>query len=266
MTDQLAHYGIKGMKWGIRKASSEVDRHAAKVAKAEQKAQTKRLNAEMGEVLGRRFKLQFGQMSMSDYEKLSTKGKSWASGSEFKRVVDGKNLNAPDTYVSTNKQDAYNYRVALGARFLGRGERHEITLKSVNRLTSPSAKERVDAFVELMDKPAIILENGKAVSGREVLKRSGYGRDVRRLDSTQLGVKYYNEFLTSQWMDKPINTAYFNEIKKRGYNSLLDANDEGIVSKEPLILLNPSGDVKRMSIKPLTKEDVKDAEKYFKAP
>lgn len=255
----LAHYGIKGMRWGIRKDETPAQREARKTEK-------KRYKKEFGEILDRRMDMTFGEMTQEQYDRLETKGREFAKGATFKRIVSNKNLNAEDRYVSTNQQDAYQYRVGLGARFLGFGERYEVTLKSVNKLKSPSAKERVDAFIDLMDKPSIILKNGKTVTGREFLKSAGRGRDVKKLDSQRLGLKYYNEFLSTQWMDAPLNKAYFNEISRRGYNSLIDDNDAGVLSKEPLILLNPKGDVRRMSITPLSKEEVKAADAYFTAP
>jgi hypothetical protein len=256
--DFLAHYGIKGMRWGKRKDETPAERDA-------RKAEKKRHNTELGEVLNRRFGL-MKSMTQEEYDRLETKGREFSEGATFKRIVGKRNLNADDRYVSTNEQDAFQYRVGLGVKFLGLGERYEVTLKSVNKLTSPSAKERVDAFTDLMDKPSITLKNGNVVTGREFLKSAGRGGDVKRLDSHRLGLKYYNEFISTQYLDAPLNKAYFNEIRRRGYNSLIDDNDAGILAKEPLILLNPKGDVQRMSISPLGKEDVEAARTYFTAP
>jgi hypothetical protein len=256
----LVHYGIVGMKWGIRKKETPE-------AKAARKAERKLHNKELSEVLDRRMKKSFGKgMTEDEYQRLSDKGREFAKGTELRRIVSGKNKDAIDRYVSTNQQDFYNYRIGLGRKFLGMGERHEVTLKAMKKLSSPSAKERVDAFVDLMDKPSIILANGKTTTGRELLKKNGYGRDARKLDSQRLGLKYYNDFLSNQYLNSPINTAYFKEISRRGYNSLIDDNDAGVLAREPLILLNPRGDVKRMSIKPLTSDDIKEAERYFRAP
>lgn len=257
--DILEHYGVKGMKWGVSRTESHIAEAKSK------KADSKRFKSEMGKALDKRFDAK--AMTQDDYEKLSTGKHFVEKGTVLKRVVSKSNMNAPDTYVSTNKQDAENYKIALGRKILGLGsDKHEVTLKAVNRLASPSPKERVDAFVSLMDTPSIQLRNGKSITGREYLKKEGFGRDVRKLDSQQLGLKHYNRSLESQWMNTPINTAWYNSIRDRGYNALVDDNDAGILSKEPLIILNPSGDVKRMDIKPITKEDITRAQREFKAP
>lgn len=256
---ELFHYGVKGMKWGVRK-----DRDAKRSASKAKKAEKKRFNNEMNKVLDKRFFPE--RMNLEKYKTLSEKTISVSAGTELKRVVSKRNKDAEDRYVSTNPDDSVAYRVALGRKFLGVGERHEVTLKSVNKLTSPSEKERFDAFVDILDKPSVELKNGKTVTGREFLRRSGYPRSIKKLEAQELGFKTYQDFLTEQWTNSPINSAYFKEISSRGYNSIVDDNDAGIVSREPLIVLNPSGDLKRMSIRPLTKEDVKLAESQFKAP
>src|SRR5215211_7511775 len=151
----LVHYGIKGMKWGVRSKEDPA-------AKAARKVERKRFNTELSKTLERRFAISLKSLSNEEYQKLSTQGKTFAKGHEFRRVVSKKNKDAIDRYVSTNEQDFYNYRVGLGRKLFNRfGERHEVTLKSVNQLKSPSAKERVDAFVDLMDKPSVTLTNGK---------------------------------------------------------------------------------------------------------
>lgn len=61
-------------------------------------------------------------------------------------------------------------------------------------------------------------------------------------------------------------TAYFNIIAKKGYNAMIDDNDAGILSSEPLILLNPKSDVVRMRIDPLTPEQIKAVERQLRAP
>ena len=71
--------------------------------------------------------------------------------------------------------------------------------------------------------------------------------------------------LENQWMKTPLNDAYFKEVRSRGYNALIDDNDRNIVSKSPVILLNPDYTVKRTSIKPITKDDINDAKREFKS-
>lgn len=44
----------------------------------------------------------------------------------------------------------------------------------------------------------------------------------------------------------------------------MDDNDRGVVSKAPLIILDPNGVIKQMSVRQLSKQDVIDAKKNIK--
>lgn len=57
------------------------------------------------------------------------------------------------------------------------------------------------------------------------------------------------------------NNQYFNEIKRRGYDALIDDNDSGIWSREPTILLSPKGAVTVTNVRQLTAEEINSAQK-----
>ena len=40
--------------------------------------------------------------------------------------------------------------------------------------------------------------------------------------------------------DDPVVSNFFSKIKKLGYNAIVDENDAGIFTKDPLVLLDPS--------------------------
>ena len=257
LTDELKHHGVKGMKWGVRK---DRDRATNKLSKSEKKT----YKTEMGKVLDKRFDRLFEGEAPLDYKSLSNKKVTINKGSEVYRVVAKKNRDAPDRYISTNEQDRANYKVAMPPPPLF-GQAYEVTLKTTEKLTSPSEKERFDAFTTILDQPSVVMKDGKTITGREYLKKNGYGREVKDINTQRVGAATYRGMLVDQWMDTPLNDAYFKEVRSRGYNALIDDNDRGILSKSPVILLNPDYTVKRTSIKPITKDDINDAKREFKS-
>ena len=56
--------------------------------------------------------------------------------------------------------------------------------------------------------------------------------------------------------NKPENKKFFDFLKKAGYNAIVDENDgNGTYTKSPLILINPSADVDKVTSKTITKFD-----------
>jgi uncharacterized protein (UPF0297 family) len=137
---------------------------------------------------------------------------------------------------------------------------YEATYKTLETLKSPSEKERVDAFSNLFDTPAIKLKNGKTIDGREFMKRD-FPKEVKTLSSHQLGLLFYNRFTDSQGAKTPLNTAYFNSLKEKGYNAIVDDNDRGHLSDTPLMILDPNGRLKRTKIKALTADEINNAQR-----
>ena len=286
MEDALAHFGVKGMKWGVRKRE---DRAAAKTAKAEKKQARKDFKVESKEahkvfqdktknsgVWDKRMDQWMRAqdvITQDSYNKLSTKDLTIKKGSTLYRTTQTKDGPEGATYVSTNRNDADIYRAILPKfKFLARREnRHdgsiEQKLEAVRTLKSPSEKARVDAFIELMDTPSIQLKNGKTISGRELLKRSGFRKEVKRMDAHTLGLQFYVRFTQTQGIkDAPLNTAYYNKLKEKGYNAVIDDNDRGIVSKDPWIVMDGKGDLKQTGVTEFGAKEVNAAMNSLKLP
>jgi hypothetical protein len=210
-------------------------------------------------------------MTEEQYKKLSTKDHVVKKGQEIGRVTRNKDEGLSDvTYVSYKKGDRNLYRAIMPVvndKFKFGGDKkykshYEATYKALETLKSPSEKERVDAFASLFDSPSIKLKNGKTVTGREFMK-SQYPKEVKTLNAQQLGLRFYNNFTENQFAKTPINTAYFDSLRKRGYNAVVDDNDRVHLSEAPLILLNPTGTLKRMSVKKLSADDINNAQRQL---
>lgn len=258
--DFLVHYGVRGMKWGKRKSEPKVSKEDKLAAKAAYVAYG-------NPIIEKRVDQMFDDsgMSQKQYSQLSTKDIKFKAGKEFYRVSPRKDEQFRDmTYVSYLKEDRTRYQAVMPSTGLqGLKKNYEYVYQATKDLSSPSEKARVDAFIELMDTPAIKMGK-KTLTGREVLKREGFGKEVKTMTSQQLGLKFYNENSALMIRPNPTNTAYFKLLQSKGYNSLHDDNDRGVVSEAPLIILDPTGHVKKMSVRQLSKQDIVDAKKNIK--
>jgi hypothetical protein len=269
----LAHHGVKGMHWGVRR-EHETDEH-----RDFRKEATKQFRKEASDALVRRIENTYGksELTKEEYEKLSDKDVKYRTGKTLNRLTtDAEKDNAKSAlFVSTNKSDAITYKSALPyqdrlIKNLLAGGNHkydgyqETTFKATKTLVGPSEKARVDAFIKLLDTKSVVLKNGKTITGREYLKRIGVAPDIKRLDAQRAGLKYYKTFIQGQWQDNGLNSAYFNNLRDQGYNAVSDDNDRKILTKDPLIILDPSGAVKQMSVRQLTTDDILKAQKSYK--
>lgn len=257
----LAHYGVQGMKWGRRKDRDAINDNYNRMSTEVNRRQTeRRLHS---------------TLSDQTYRQLDTKDIVIKKGHVVKRVTENPfgDTHARDLFVSTNEADATMYRGLLPTDKTGGvpAKKHEgyyeTTYTATKDLKSPSEKTRVDAYIRLMDVPEIRLHTGEAVTGKEYMRRQGLGDVVDKLDSRQLALTYYGQLALTQGIrDDPINTAYFNSMRDKGYNALVDDNDRHVISKEPLLVFDANTNLKAVHVKQLTTEDVHAAQATLVAP
>lgn len=72
--------------------------------------------------------------------------------------------------------------------------------------------------------------------------------------NTEIEHHKYMKFITGlSDRNNETNNNFFNELRKMGYNAIVDENDAGHYTKSPLILLNPGSDVSSSSVKVIKK-------------
>lgn len=254
--DFLAHYGVKGMKWGVTKdqhrtysenASSSTE---GMVKRAGSSVQMTRYFAKGGAIKKQQ------QYTDEWYDKLDT-GKTYLEkGQTLNRVVRGVDDRALSgrLYVSHLASDKDMYQAVIPAvqkKFaFGQKEYHSVysvELVAKKKMSLPSEKERIDTFIETIKTPA----------GREWMKASGYKAEINELNAKEQGLKAYKKFnKVAGNQELAVTDTYFNKIKSKGYDAILDDNDAGIWSKEPMILLSPKSTVSIKKVKQLSADDI----------
>jgi hypothetical protein len=275
LDDALVHFGVKGMKWGVTKTP---DKYASTETRKERKQSAKALNDYMWDSIMK--EPMWHTMTEAEVKSLSNKGQTFAENTSLKRITTDKTTTLKGAmYVSQLKADSEFYKAALpavGPQVVGKmggGQKnyktptYEVHMQTVKKLSLPSEKERYKAFYELLNEPSIKLEGKTApVTGRQYLESQGYKKLFGgKLDDQTLVFRSYHDFVQGQGdQDAAINKAYYDKLKSKGYNALLDANDAGTYTKNPLILIDPKGTVKIKEVRRLSADEINQAQRRLK--
>lgn len=236
MGEQLQHYGVPGMKWGVRK--DQADRNVATY----RSDIDGRARAKQGKKL--------------DYDRLSTKEVNL--GRRFNRVSGSKESSSKGTtYVTNNEEDHDRYKALLSPGHGTSDVKYDTRISTAGDLVSPSEKKRVDTLIATVGEQVADPRSGQVVLGRRYLEAD---RSDRKLSDRDLVLKRYDLFAQTQGSRSQLHEAYFKKIAGQGYHALLDDADRGLVSKSPIILLGQDLVRSVDSSRRLTEEDIIDAQ------
>lgn len=257
----LAHYGVKGMKWGVRK---EHYRSYSDKASTDTTNMVKRAGStvQMTRYFATGNKVRNNKIYDEQWYATADTGKQFIEkGDSLNRIVRGVDDRAlaGRLYVSKLESDNEMYKAVIPAvqkKFaFGQKNYHsvyQVELQTKKRLAMPSEKERIDTFIEVL----------QTKGGKQWLRDNGYKDEIDELNAKQVGLDFYkrfNKYAGNQ--EVKFNDQYFNAIKKKGYDAILDDNDAGIWSKQPTILLSASGTVKVKSVRQLSADEINAAQR-----
>ena len=250
----LVHYGVKGMKWGVRKEREVTRRNRSAVASTEQDRQKHR-----GLTDDQKRALKIGAVAVGTslaviggvalYKHVAVPNYGWTvnkgnplvdslndfpddpvtikPGSKLKRVsrdAVADYSTRGEIYVSSLFRDTSKYKSRMPGELKRRGydTAYVHTLKTVSEVTAPSRREAARIYAGLY--PETTHAGYKNfMSGLADLP------NLRRLAKT--------DWATEQEVKR--YDRYLQEIKSRGYNALIDENDADW-TKQPIILVDGS--------------------------
>lgn len=244
----LAHYGVKGMKWGVHK-----DRQGAERAAAERLAYEGQFGQARIDYVSR-------EISESDYHKLSSKPiKLSDANGEFHRVskdASGR-LRGDMVYVTKDANDHNTYTALFAPEAnVQNARKYSNTVKVSDIVISPSYKERIDTFIETLDQPITKLHDGTVVNGRAYVVGLDEPPYFKAMTNREIGLKYYQTVTQQQHANEPFNQAFIDNVKKKGYNAIIDDADRGMLGTLPIILFPKESGARVTEIRPITPDEV----------
>ena len=221
-SDDIYHYGVKGMKWGVRRDKKELDRLA-----------------------GRAYKVEYN----TDHSYTIKKG------SKFHRVTaNPENEKTGYAYVSFIDEDVKGYRKEISTwlhEAEGVAKTFDMTMKATKDIKVASEKEKIDAFIDLcsdnkLDYMSIIVQKesstnkegkliGKPAKLKKILTNAGIDDDL---------ATYYALFSMNIYKNDTNKKLFIDALKSKGYDAIEDIEDSLSHRINPLIIFERENSLK----------------------
>lgn len=229
----LVHHGIKGMKWGVRRYQNK-DGSLTSAGKKRYAEYDPVVLARKGETVNH----------VSDIPlKTFRKGKS--------------------IYVSKGKEDLDNYLLTMAFQSdKSDSSNYNTKITVLNDLISPSEKARVQEFVDIYSDNKVIMSKDIAKAKRDssfikLRSEESLARKYQKADPE----KVYKVFAETLNANENGKTAYFEHLKKKGYNAWVDDNDvkyNDVGSKNAMAVFDTFKDLKISEVETYSDEYIQD--------
>ena len=201
-------------------------------------------------------------ISKDAFDKMDETPISVPAGHIFKRVsTDKEEVLRERIFAAYKDEDVDRYKAVLpkfwGAWGIGSAQQggYVVDIKAKEAITSPSQKARVKEFIDLMDqdiKTTSFSGKESIVKGRELL----YGGSDKTKTNEEIALASYRQFSLGLVNKTPLGEAYFDKLKAKGFNAIIDDNDSGKLSESPMLIFNTSKSMERLGATPLTAENI----------
>lgn len=200
--NELYHYGVKGMKWGVRRYQNK----DGSLTDAGRKRRS--IHAETDDIV-----INKGTVG----QRLST--------------IDNEQNNDRHTYVSFKRSDNEKYLKEWGL------DGYKYQLKVTNDLIIPAYNKRNQLALQAIRNASLDKVYNDVNNPRYRNNAKALIRQVQDDTVIQLTDKAYKSFASSLTESEYNRKIFFDELKKNGYNAVIDDNDRGWTNM-PVIVFN----------------------------
>lgn len=261
MNNELAHYGVKGMKWGVRKQYAPHPRQKAATAKKTPKKPEKNYDREIATALiATAATIAIGSAAYDAYRR---NGKAFfdtviRTGHTFQRVTSNPNEKLDRVYATYKKSDNVKYQGRFGRiRQRQNGVVYVKQFYNKDVIRAPSDKKAARMMKNLMDSDPEFRNYVQSLSKSKFKKLATNAKTSK---------DYYRNLNLSGLMDQSPEgqkqvQKYYKLLKSNGYNAISDMNDRKyntFKSDNPLILFDMKGVVEK-SVKELDSKTIQKA-------
>lgn len=255
--NELEHYGIKGMKWGIRRTPEQLG-HKPSSSKSplttpksliDKGVSTKRKLAK--DVLNR--DLSVSQVRPRNRDSSATTLKK---GSKVQHIsgVPFDELRDDQVYVTSSSYDNKMYEAFLGMRLKSKGwDPRKVVMEIKTDVNAPSSKDQYKLFTAFQKDNKRLIKSSVNKWLKEKGKSESASDDPKEL---------YAQFMNSLENKSLARKEFYRSLEKAGYNAVLDEHDvtgSWMQAEKPLIIMNALHTIGDFKVESLTNKKLEKA-------